>query len=291
MSHLDEGTIQALLDGEIPSGLLPPIQEHLRSCAECRARLAEEQSFHAEADRLIEWLDPPEAAATATISAPPARRRKWPGYVAWAATVVGAAGLGYAIRGSGPYAERVTPLASEAFEQRTADTMAKRAERSEPRPAPTVPPRVRPDTAGGERLADAASNVVAAAPAVVAPAPAPLPAPPSPLPAVKAQGTVRSMAPEMRLEQAIGNVPRARPETVGLPLAVARLGGSLRLIEGLVPGRLEALGDSVRVIYATSLGELVLTEWRADGKLRYALTAPPGFPADSLARLRALVRE
>ena len=38
-SHLDDGTIHELLDGEIPSAQLPPLQAHLAACAECRARL------------------------------------------------------------------------------------------------------------------------------------------------------------------------------------------------------------------------------------------------------------
>ncbi|HSE53216.1 MAG TPA: zf-HC2 domain-containing protein, partial [Gemmatimonadales bacterium] len=101
MPHLDEGTLHALLDGEIPSAELPPIQAHLRGCAECRARLAEEQDLLAESDRLIEVLELPEAAPAA-VPLRNATRRVWPTRLAWAATVVLAAGLGYSARGSGP---------------------------------------------------------------------------------------------------------------------------------------------------------------------------------------------
>ena len=61
MSHLDDGMIHALLDGEIPSAELPPIQAHLGACAECRARLAEEQELLETSDRLIDLIEVPAA--------------------------------------------------------------------------------------------------------------------------------------------------------------------------------------------------------------------------------------
>jgi hypothetical protein len=76
------------------------------------------------------------------------------------------------------------------------------------------------------------------------------------------------------------------------PDAIARLGGTIRLIEGLVPQRVEALGARVRVIYAIAGGgELALEQWRSDTGVSWKLSAPPGFPADSLERLTARVRE
>ena len=115
MQHLDEGTLHALLDGEIPSAELPPIQAHLGACAECRARLAEEQELLAESDRLIEVLEPPGAApAVAPVRKVP--RRVWPTRLAWAATLVLAAGLGYSARG-GPAepTAAVSPDSGSAF--------------------------------------------------------------------------------------------------------------------------------------------------------------------------------
>ena len=76
MPHLDEGTLHALLDGEIPSAELPPIQAHLGACAECRARLAEEQELLAESDRLIEVLELPPAAPAVTPVRTSAPRRR-----------------------------------------------------------------------------------------------------------------------------------------------------------------------------------------------------------------------
>ena len=81
----------------------------------------------------------------------------------------------------------------------------------------------------------------------------------------------------------------AQPAT--LPEAMRALGGSLRLIEGLIPERLEILGRTVRVVYGTGFGELLLSQELVDGTVRFTLIPPRGFPADSLARLRGRVRE
>ena len=51
------------------------------------------------------------------------------------------------------------------------------------------------------------------------------------------------------------------------------------------------MGAAVRVVYLTGFGELVLTQELENGRVRHTLIAPRGFPADSLQRLRARVRE
>ena len=53
MSHLDEGTLHALLDGELELNEVAEIQAHLGSCSACGLRLREVKEFLAEADRLI----------------------------------------------------------------------------------------------------------------------------------------------------------------------------------------------------------------------------------------------
>ena len=53
MSHLDEGTLHALLDGELEVHEVAEIQAHLGSCSSCGLRLREVKEFLAEADRLI----------------------------------------------------------------------------------------------------------------------------------------------------------------------------------------------------------------------------------------------
>ena len=42
MSHVDEGTLHAYLDGELPSVERTALEAHLADCATCRANLAEE---------------------------------------------------------------------------------------------------------------------------------------------------------------------------------------------------------------------------------------------------------
>jgi hypothetical protein len=80
-------------------------------------------------------------------------------------------------------------------------------------------------------------------------------------------------------------------DTIALPEAMRRLGGTIRLVDGLVPLRLEAQGQQVRVIYPTSAGELVLQQQLVDGRVVFSLIAPRGFPPDSVARLRERIRE
>lgn len=97
MSHLDEGTLHALIDGEIPSEELGPIEAHLATCPECRARLDEARGFVRTADRLVALVDlPAEREAPAEVPAP-AQRRAWrprvhPSTLGWAAGLMLVAG-------------------------------------------------------------------------------------------------------------------------------------------------------------------------------------------------------
>jgi putative zinc finger protein len=61
MSHLDEGTLHALLDGELDLKEVSEIQIHLGSCVACGSRLQEVRQFLAEADRLVGALETPSA--------------------------------------------------------------------------------------------------------------------------------------------------------------------------------------------------------------------------------------
>lgn len=65
MSHLDEGTLHALLDGELDLHEVKEIQAHIGSCAACGTRLREVKEFHGESDRLVALLEAP---------GPPSRR-------------------------------------------------------------------------------------------------------------------------------------------------------------------------------------------------------------------------
>ncbi len=59
MSHLDEGTLHALLDGELDLHEVKEIQAHIGSCTACGTRLREVKEFHGESDRLVAVLEAP----------------------------------------------------------------------------------------------------------------------------------------------------------------------------------------------------------------------------------------
>jgi len=63
-------------------------------------------------------------------------------------------------------------------------------------------------------------------------------------------------------------------------------------VDGLVPSRLEALGDTVRLAYRVGRGREVvwLQQFRVGDTVAFALIPPAGFPADSLARLTARIK-
>jgi hypothetical protein len=63
MSHLDEGTLHALLDGELDLAEVSEIQMHLGSCVACGSRLQEVKQVLAEADRLVGGMEVPAGAS------------------------------------------------------------------------------------------------------------------------------------------------------------------------------------------------------------------------------------
>jgi anti-sigma factor RsiW len=66
MSHLDEGTLHALLDGELDLHEVKEIQAHIGSCNACGTRLREVKEFHGETDRLVGLLEVPTAPSRRT---------------------------------------------------------------------------------------------------------------------------------------------------------------------------------------------------------------------------------
>jgi len=72
MSHLDEGTLHALLDGELDLHEVKEIQAHIGSCAACGTRLREVKEFHGESDRLVGLLEVPSTPSRRTAA--PAHR-------------------------------------------------------------------------------------------------------------------------------------------------------------------------------------------------------------------------
>ena len=80
MSHLEEGTIHAWLDGALPPDEALRVEAHARECAQCAAMVAEARGFIAGASRIASSLDVvrgnviPATSATSATSAPPAAR-------------------------------------------------------------------------------------------------------------------------------------------------------------------------------------------------------------------------
>ena len=339
MPHLDEGTLHALLDGEIPSGELAPMQAHLAGCAECRARLAEERAFLEESDQLIGALEVPPLPRPAVARIAP-RRRTWLRPLAFAATVILALGIGYSAGSwrtstrelaTAPAAESVSPAASAARQlgadapaessatagepaaapaprERTATrkdqtpqrTAADALARKEERESAPAPEQRRPSAPVAQSLADAANPVGRVA--AVDSASKPAATPPATVAAAPPPAAGARMPEPLRLEERIATGTTAgglsaklaaapRPAGLTLPEAMRVLNGTILLVRGLVPDRLERLGPAIRVVYATSFGELVLTQQLVDGEVKYSLTAPPAFPPDSLEKLKRGIRE
>jgi hypothetical protein len=116
MSHVDDGTLHAYLDGELTPIERERMEGHLTGCAACRALLVEERALIERAGRLLGLAAPPERAAPPLQSL---RRRRGSGFLiplAWAAVVTLAIGVGWYARGV-----FVTPRAvSETGEARRA---------------------------------------------------------------------------------------------------------------------------------------------------------------------------
>src|SRR5207302_8925757 len=98
MSHVDEGTLHAYLDGELPAGDAHDLEAHVAQCRECRVRLDEDRALIARADELLGLAAPPDRAIPPF---PPGDReppvRLWRRFrlpLAWAATAVLALGAG-----------------------------------------------------------------------------------------------------------------------------------------------------------------------------------------------------
>lgn len=82
MTHLGEGTLQEMLDGELDPGLKPGVELHLASCAQCADQLAELRGLGERTSALLGLVEaaPPVLAAQAAF----ARHRRGGGAMAQA---------------------------------------------------------------------------------------------------------------------------------------------------------------------------------------------------------------
>jgi hypothetical protein len=81
MTHVDDGQLNALLDGELSADETRLVRSHLAACPTCRDRLEEARRFLEEAGGLLNLLDLPVAAASvatpaAAAAAPPVGPRR-----------------------------------------------------------------------------------------------------------------------------------------------------------------------------------------------------------------------
>ena len=125
MSHVDEGTLHAYLDGELPSAERAGVEAHLAQCAPCRAGLEEARALLERASTLLGSVRPPERAIPPFEALRRAPRRS-PWHVrtpfAWAASIALALGIGYYLRtpGAGGPAPTNAPQPGIVAEDRVA---------------------------------------------------------------------------------------------------------------------------------------------------------------------------
>ncbi len=279
MSHPDEGTIQALLDGELDAEQRSRIELHVSACAACAARLAEAREFQREADRLVEMVVvPPESVLRRGR-----RRQTVVRTLAWAASIVVAVAAGYWGRGT-----TVSPPVELQESDRPTQAVATTppATTMAPPAVPAPAPAIGKDADAGaaaktrrsvEPLAGASPDAGRAASGEARDA--------APVPETKVADRVAAAPPaaaerealDARANQAAANENRLADEAVtpwrvaSMEEAVRVLGGQIRLIDGFTPNRIEvgpgtavAGADPglqvVRVVYAG--GMVVLDEQR-----------------------------
>src|SRR5689334_5545649 len=122
MSHVDDGTLHAYLDGELSPAEAQGVEAHLALCPSCRGRLEEERALIARADQLLGLALPPDRELPpfrAGDVKPPARlwwQVRQP--LAWAATIVLALGIGTYLGREAAPVRNANPSTAAVPEQR-----------------------------------------------------------------------------------------------------------------------------------------------------------------------------
>jgi negative regulator of sigma E activity len=226
MWHPDEGTLHALLDGELDSTEVARVQAHLSDCADCRTVLSEAQEFRDVARTLVETLDeaddrqptfaspaePAPSAAGRAVDPEPASvargtpsaaprvgprrpRARWIAGLAWAATVVLAVSAGYLLAGRRSHPEaaaRDLALSDSArLEQpQIAATPPAHTDEGAPSARPATEPKAEAAGPAAKRAAPKKSGAAADQRADAA-------AEPPPRPAMAAELTRQAAAPKV----------------------------------------------------------------------------------------------
>lgn len=160
MSHVDDGTLHAYLDGELSPVEVERLEAHVTGCPVCRARLDEERALIERASKLLGMAVPPGPER----AAPPLHQLRQPRVIgrrlviplAWAATIVLALGLGYYAASPSYRSRPQETVALQAAQEsvaspqdvaeapQSATTAAGQAERSLARRQEPAAPRPRP---------------------------------------------------------------------------------------------------------------------------------------------------
>lgn len=159
--HVDEGTIHAWLDGELPAEEGAALESHVATCTSCAAAVAEARGLMAASSRILGALDevPAEViprVAKAPVGAPRRAARRWwqrPQFAAAAGLVVMAVGSTVVFQRSGRTAaiQQASPASPTSEDYMDSALPADR--QATPAAAPPLPERAR---AGGAATSNTA---------------------------------------------------------------------------------------------------------------------------------------
>jgi anti-sigma factor RsiW len=315
MPHLEDGQIHALLDGELDSAEVREIEQHLATCEECVRRVEEARGLLGESDQLITMLDPPnQDTRSGTGRSPLVRRLSVYTRLAWAASIVLAAGLGYygaiqrRTQATTSALEDQTPVASvpgtPPLDRESTSTPAAASEDRPRRELQAKPPKsglkeskpaqpAEPALTRRDQSANVVTDSVGRANETTMDAKKAM-APPPATRAGAVTGAVSPAAPQatgqaMGLRSKLNKDEEFQPTT--MEEAVHRLSGTIRLIDGLQLSRIltnaapvAAEGDAtagtmVRVVYPDEPGrEIWLDQQRLASTNRLGM-----LPGDTLS--------
>jgi len=282
MSHVDDGTLHAYLDGELPPVERARLEAHVAECAACRTRLEEERALIERASGLLGLAQPPERLA------PPLHQLRRPRLawrlrvpLTWAATVVLALGIGYyagnervagiASAPEGRVANSAVLDSSTTLDRRANDALAYSAGERRQLVTTTRPPAqaARQKQAAPEPQANVDGSVVrsqldsgAAASGVVTFQPRAalrLPAAPAPQPATPPSRALQEVTVQPGI--VVNDLASARGRLVATQWPIIRRGPA-RDILGAEPVGIPGL--AVRSIRRSPTGQVVLVEQAID---------------------------
>lgn len=168
--HVDEGTIHAWLDGELPASEVAVIEAHVASCATCAAAVAEARGLVAASSRILGALDDVPGGVTPKVmtrpsAAPRARRRWWrPQYAAAAAVLIVVASTMVVYSRSTPSSTFADSALQTTAAEAPAVAMAPPPERGDVATSTPAPIRERVDAPGAAGAGAAAARARAEPP-------------------------------------------------------------------------------------------------------------------------------